>query len=252
MDSPSDRPPDWPGHVAIIMDGNGRWAKSRSMPRLEGHRQGAKAVRRVVEFSRRNSIEVLTLYAFSTENWKRPGKEVSGLMTLLSQYLDSELEEIHKNDIRVRTIGDLSKLPARLAKKIDAAKEITAENKSMTLNIALSYGGRQDILSAALKMAEALRNGRLADADVNEETFSGFLDTADLPDPDLLIRTGGEVRMSNFLLWQSAYTEFYFTSTLWPDFQDQDFRDAVDTYCSRQRRYGMISEQVVAKESDQQ
>jgi undecaprenyl diphosphate synthase len=250
LDSPSERPSDWPAHVAIIMDGNGRWAKNRNMPRLEGHRQGAKAVRRVVEFSRRNSIEVLTLYAFSTENWKRPGKEVSGLMTLLSQYLDSELEEIHENDISVRTIGDLSRLPDRLAKKIDAAKEMTFNNKSMVLNIALSYGGRQDILSAALKMAEALKNGKLNSSAVNEETFSGFLDTADLPDPDLLIRTGGEVRISNFLLWQSAYTEFYFTSTLWPDFQDQDFREAVETYSSRQRRFGMISEQVENPESD--
>lgn len=230
------------------MDGNGRWARRRMMPRVEGHRQGAKSVRRAVEFCRRNGIRVLTLYAFSTENWKRPATEITGLMKLLSQFIDSELAEIHANDIRLRTIGELDRLPAHLVAKIDAAKEKTSENKSMTLNIALSYGGRQDILQAVLKIARAVKAGELREEDVTEGTFGEFLYTAGLPDPDLLIRTGGEMRISNFLLWQSAYTEFYFTPVLWPDFNDDMFTEAVEAFLSRQRRFGMISEQVEAGE----
>ena len=240
----SDQFPDLPIHVAIIMDGNGRWARRRMLPRLEGHRQGAKAVRRAVEFCRRRGIAILTLYAFSTENWQRPSSEVSGLMELLSQYLDSELDELHANDIRLRTIGDMSRLPAWLAAKIEGAKEKTGGNTAMTLNIALSYGGRQDILQAALQMSRALKEGVLDEASVSEEVLEGFLDTAGLPDPDLLIRTGGELRISNFLLWQSAYSELYFTDLLWPDFDEQAFTKAVEAYQSRQRRYGMTSEQV--------
>jgi undecaprenyl diphosphate synthase len=240
----SDQSSDLPSHVAIIMDGNGRWARRRMLPRLEGHRQGAKAVRRAVEFCRRRGIAILTLYAFSTENWQRPRTEVSGLMELLSQYLDSELDELHSNDIRFRTIGDMSRLPLWLATKIEAAKEKTSGNTAMTLNIALSYGGRQDILQAAVQMSRALKEGILDEASVSEEVLEGFLDTAGLPDPDLLIRTGGELRISNFLLWQSAYSELYFTDLLWPDFDEKAFMKAVEAYQSRQRRYGMTSEQV--------
>ena len=248
MPSPLDPPSDFPRHVAIIMDGNGRWARRRMLPRVEGHRQGAKSVRRAVEFCRRNGIEYLTLYAFSTENWQRPRSEVSGLMKLLSQFLDSELEEIHSNDIRLKTIGQLNRLPATLITKIEAAKAKTSANKSMVLNIALSYGGRQDIVNAALKIARAVQTGILNETDVTEEEFTGFLDTAGLPDPDLLIRTGGELRISNFLLWQVAYAELYFTPTLWPDFDDQAFMQAIEAYRSRQRRFGMISEQIDAGE----
>lgn len=250
MVSSSEESPTLPDHVAIIMDGNGRWARSRMRPRIEGHRQGAKAVRRAVEFSRRRGIRVLTLYAFSTENWQRPKSEVSGLMQLLSRYLDSELDEIHKNDIRVMTIGDLSRLPANLVKEIEAAKDLTRNNKSMILNIALSYGGRREIVNAARKLAEAVRSGALDADDVDETTFARFLDTAGLGDPDLLIRTGGELRISNFLLWQLAYAELYFTSVLWPDFDDDTFMKAIEAYRSRQRRFGMTSEQILKEDGE--
>lgn len=244
MNSNSDSDRNFPRHVAIIMDGNGRWARRRMMPRLEGHRQGAKSVRRAVEFCRHNGIEFLTLYAFSTENWQRPAGEVSGLMKLLSQFIDSELEEIHANDVRLRTIGQLSRLPARLVDKIAAAIEKTSGNKSLVLNIALSYGGRQDIVNAALKLAREMKSGTLEESDVTEEVLAGYLDTAGMPDPDLLIRTGGEMRVSNFLLWQCAYAELYFSPVLWPDFDDEAFMAAIEEYRSRQRRFGMISEQI--------
>lgn len=227
------------------MDGNGRWAKKRLLPRIEGHRQGAKAVRRAVEFCRRNGIAFLTLYAFSTENWQRPQGEVSGLMRLLSQFLDSELDELHSQDICLKTIGDIGKLPDKLVHKINAAKEMTRENKSMVLTIALSYGGRREILDAALKVARSLVRAEMREKDISEEIFSKFLDTRDTPDPDLLIRTGGEVRISNFLLWQAAYAELYFTPTLWPEFDDDEFMKAIEDYRSRQRRFGMTSEQIV-------
>jgi undecaprenyl diphosphate synthase len=246
--SASDRSSDWPCHVAIIMDGNGRWAKKRRLPRLEGHRQGAKSVRRVVEFCRRNGIAFLTLYAFSTENWRRPRGEVAGLMKLLSQFIDSELNELHANGIRVRTIGELGRLPSELVAKIRAAEERTRKNEKMVLNIALSYGGRQDIISASLKIAAAIQSGSLIKEEITEELFSEFLDTKGLPDPDLLIRTGGEMRVSNFLLWQLAYTELYFTPVLWPDFDEKNFMEAIDEFHSRQRRFGMISEQIEAGE----
>lgn len=234
---------DLPEHVAIIMDGNGRWAQKRLLPRIEGHRQGAKSVRRAVEFSRRNGIRVLTLYAFSTENWRRPETEVSGLMKLLAQFVDSELKEIHANDIRLNTIGDLSKLPQSLREKIEAALNKTMNNKAMVLNIALSYGGRQDILTAAISIGSGLKAGTFKETEITEAFFSQFLATKGLPDPDLLIRTGGEFRISNFLLWQAAYAELYFTDVLWPDFDDGVFRQAINVYRSRQRRYGMITEQ---------
>ena len=239
-----EQSPELPRHVAIIMDGNGRWARRRFMPRLEGHRQGAKAVRTVVEFCRQRGIEVLTLYAFSTENWERPSTEVSGLMKLLSQYLDSEIEELHSNGIRLSTIGEITRLPKPLQSKLATAKEKTRNNKAMTLNIALSYGGRQEIIKAAIKIAENIKSGALTPEDVTEELFASFLFTTGLPDPDLLIRTGGEIRISNFLLWQSAYTELYFTDTLWPDFNEETFQEAIHSYQERQRRFGKTSEQI--------
>ncbi len=233
-----------PTHVAIIMDGNGRWAKKRFMPRLEGHRQGAKSVRRAVEFCRRNGIKYLTLYAFSTENWLRPESEVSGLMKLLSQFIDSELDEIHKNDIKFNIIGEADRLPTFVRNKIQAALERTSNNRTMVLTVALSYGGRQDIVSAALKVHDALMTGKLTREDISEGIFASYLNTVSLPDPDLLIRTGGEIRISNFLLWQLAYAELYFTDQLWPDFDEQSFWRAIDEFRSRQRRFGKISEQI--------
>jgi undecaprenyl diphosphate synthase len=219
------------------------------LPRLEGHRQGAKAVRRAVEFSRRTGIQVLTLYAFSTENWQRPKSEVSGLMKLLSQFIDSDLDEIHEHNIKLRTIGDVKRLPASVGGKLEAAKERTVNNNAMVLNIALSYGGRRDILNAAVKLAKALKSGDIEEDDVTEEVMARFLDTRGLPDPDLLIRTGGEVRISNFLLWQAAYAELYFTPVLWPDFDDNTFLDAIEAFRSRQRRFGKIPEQIEGRET---
>ncbi|MGC8604528.1 MAG: isoprenyl transferase [Desulfomonilaceae bacterium] len=233
-----------PTHVAIIMDGNGRWAKKRFLPRLEGHRQGAKSVRRAVEFCRRNGIKFLTLYAFSTENWQRPEAEVSGLMKLLSQFVDSEIDEIHKNDIRFNIIGEIERLPDFVKNKIEASLEKTSNNKTMVLTIALSYGGRQEIIEASIKIHEAMMSGNLKKEEINEQVFSSLLNTKNLPDPDLLIRTGGEIRISNFLLWQLAYAELYFTDLLWPDFDDQAFWAAIEQFRSRQRRFGKISEQI--------
>jgi undecaprenyl diphosphate synthase len=248
LDSSTEHPSGWPDHVAIIMDGNGRWARKRFLPRLEGHRQGAKAVRRAVEFCRSRGIHFLTLYAFSTENWQRPPSEVSGLMRLLSQFLDSELEELHSNDIRFRTIGDLGRIPDHLRRKVDAGIEKTRHNQTLLLSIALSYGGRQEIVNAAIAIARAVKAGTLDEASISERLFATFLDTHGAPDPDLLIRTGGETRISNFLLWQCAYAELYFTPTLWPDFGDEEFTGALEVYRSRQRRFGMISEQIEAGE----
>lgn len=248
MTSSADPALEFPRHVAIIMDGNGRWARRRLLPRLEGHRQGAKSVRRAVEFCRSNGIAFLTLYAFSTENWQRPQGEVSGLMKLLSQFLDSELEELHSNGIRLRVIGQLHRLSAPLAAKITGGIEKTSANKAMTLNIALSYGGRQEIVAAAQRIAAAVKSGELSEEAVNEKVFAEFLDTAGIPDPDLLIRTGGETRISNFLLWQSAYTELYFTPLLWPDFDESAFMKAIEEYRSRQRRFGKTSEQIEGSE----
>jgi undecaprenyl diphosphate synthase len=244
LTSSADPALEFPRHVAIIMDGNGRWARRRLLPRLEGHRQGAKSVRRAVEFCRSNGIAFLTLYAFSTENWQRPQGEVSGLMKLLSQFLDSELEELHSNGIRLRVIGQLHRLSAPLAAKITGGIEKTSANKAMTLNIALSYGGRQEIVAAAQRIAAAVKSGELSEEAVNEKVFAEFLDTAGIPDPDLLIRTGGETRISNFLLWQSAYAELYFTPLLWPDFDESAFMKAIEEYRSRQRRFGKTSEQI--------
>ncbi len=241
--NPEQNSIEFPVHVAIIMDGNGRWAKKRFRPRLEGHRQGARAVRRAVEFSRRSGIRFLTLYAFSTENWNRPEGEVSGLMRLLSQFLDSELHDLHRNDIRFRTIGDLRRLPESLMKKIESAKELTRNNKTMNLNIALSYGGRSEIVAACSRIAHDVREGQKNVGDIDEEYFESMLYTAGMPDPDLLIRTGGEVRISNFLLWQLAYAELYFTEVLWPDFDDEVFSNAIKEFNTRQRRFGMIPEQ---------
>ncbi len=227
-----------PAHVAIIMDGNGRWAKARSLPRTAGHKKGVEAVRRTVEAARELGIAYLTIFSFSSENWRRPEEEVSDLMGLLRFYLRNEIIALHKVGIRLRIIGDRERLSADLVRLIENAEAMTAENRAMTLVVALSYGSRQEIIAAARHLAEEVKAGRIEPADIDEQTFITRLFTADIPDPDLIIRTSGERRLSNFLLWQSAYTEFVFTDTLWPDFTKRDLEAAIEDYHHRERRFG--------------
>lgn len=234
----SATPPPPPAHVAIIMDGNGRWAKARGLPRTAGHKRGAEAVRRTVEAAREMGISYLTLYAFSSENWKRPAGEVTDLMGLLRLYLRNEVSNLHKNGIRLRVIGDRTRLSADINALIDESEAKTAANTALTLVLALSYGGRQEIVCAARRLAEEVAAGRLSPADIDETAFAARLFTADIPDPDLLIRTSGEQRISNFLLWQAAYAEFVFTEVLWPDFGREHLEEAVCAFHGRERRYG--------------
>ena len=231
-----------PAHVAIIMDGNGRWAAHRHLPRVEGHRAGIDSVRDVVELSARLGIEVLTLYAFSVENWKRPRSEVSVLMGLLKRYLRIELGTLMTNDIRIQVIGNQAELAPDVRSELDVAQQKTVANTGMRFNIALNYGGRAEIVAAARR---ALESG-IEPARLDERRFAGFLYTAGQPDPDLLIRTSGEMRISNFLLWQIAYAEIWVTDTLWPDFRARHLLDAVVAYQKRDRRYGGINEEPAA------
>ena len=233
-----------PGHIAIIMDGNGRWAQQHAMGRIAGHKKGAEAVRLTVRACREIGIKVLTLYAFSTENWLRPAGEVKALMRLLEEYLRSEIQEMLENGIRLTTIGDTEALkkPMKTILKETIAK--TAHNHDMILNLALNYGGRDEIVGAVQNLLNDIRRGTLADQEVTKDLFSHYLDTAGLPDPDLLIRTSGEYRISNFLLWQSAYTEFYYTDVLWPDFNRDELFRAITEYQRRERRFGLTSDQI--------
>ena len=235
---------DLPTHIAIIMDGNGRWAAERSLPRIAGHRAGADAVRTIVEDCARLKIPYLTLFAFSTENWKRPQDEVGGLMVLLDQYLKKELKTLMKNNVRLSTIGRIEDLPANVQETLNDVVQMSTGNDGLTLTIALSYSGRDDILEAARRIAKAVKKGEISPDAIGAELFSDFLYTKDLPDPDLLIRTSGELRISNFLLWQVAYTELYVTDKLWPEFSSEDFKKAIETFRSRERRFGMTSEQL--------
>ena len=229
-----------PKHVAIIMDGNGRWAKARGLPRTAGHRKGVEAVRRTVEAARELGIPYLTMFGFSSENWRRPEGEVFDLMQLLRFYLRSEIAELHKNGVRLRVIGDRSKLSGDIVTMIEKAEELTRGNKELNLVIALSYGSRQEITDATRQMVRDALEGRLRPEDITEESFSARLLTRDIPDPDLLVRTSGEQRISNFLLWQSAYTELVFVDTLWPDFTKRDLEDAIREFNQRDRRYGAV------------
>ena len=230
--------PVQPVHVAIIMDGNGRWAKARGLPRTAGHKRGAEAVRRTVECAREMGISYLTLYAFSSENWKRPKGEVSDLMGLLRLYLRNEVKTLHKNGIRLRIIGDRSRLGPDIVSLIEESEAKTAANSAMTLVLALSYGGRQEIVAAARALAADVAAGRLDVAQVDEEALSARLFTADIPDPDMIIRTSGEQRISNFLLWQCAYAELVFLDVLWPDFSRDHLIAAIRDFHGRERRYG--------------
>jgi len=227
-----------PRHVAIIMDGNGRWAKARGLPRIAGHRRGAEAVRRTVTASAELGIRYLTLFGFSSENWKRPLGEINDLMGLLRHYLRGEVAELHQEGVRFRVIGDRTRLAPDIVTLIDNAESLTRDNTRIDLAVALSYGGRAEIALAARRIAAAAREGRLAIEAIDEELFRRFLLTDGIPDPDLLIRTSGEQRISNFLLWQCAYAELVFTSTLWPDFSKADLEDALRDFNGRERRYG--------------
>jgi undecaprenyl diphosphate synthase len=236
-----------PRHIAVIMDGNGRWAEQRSLPRIAGHKEGVESVREVVRACREEGIEVLTLYAFSRENWNRPKWEVKALMQLLSRYLKSELDELKNNGIALRVIGNLSLLPEKLQTKLQEAIDLTKENRDLILNVALSYSGRAEILLAVKKTVEAVQNGTLTLEDITEKTFEGFLYTSGLPDPDLLIRTSGEYRLSDFLIYQMAYTEIYVTPTLWPDFRKKHLLAAIQEFQKRERRFGLTGKQVRRK-----
>lgn len=231
-----------PRHVAIIMDGNGRWARQRGLPRVAGHRAGITAVRDALEASARLGLEVLTLYAFSRENWSRPSAEVNTLMRLLKEYLDAEIDTLHEKNIRFRTIGRISDLPARVADALRSASERTRHNTGMDFVIALSYSGRTEIADAARSLAESVRAGEIDPADIDETLFARRLYTEDLADPDLLIRTSGEMRVSNFLLWQIAYAELWVTPILWPDFRRQHLYAAILDYQLRDRRFGRVLE----------
>ncbi len=227
-----------PEHIAVIMDGNGRWATLRGLPRTAGHRAGMTALKELVNTCGEIGIKVLTVYAFSTENWKRPSEEVSFLMNLLVEYMDRELKELHQKGVLVRAVGEVSELPGAAQKALLQAEKVTAQNKGLKFNIALNYGGRREIICAVRKVAQEISAGTLKPAEIDEAMFSRFLYTHDLPDPDLVIRPSGEQRLSNFLLWQSAYAEFLTSSVLWPDFRKQHLFEALVEYQKRNRRYG--------------
>ena len=236
-----------PTHIAIIMDGNGRWAKRRGLPRVAGHREGVKSVRDVVEACAQLGVKYLTLFAFSTENWRRPKEEIDTLMKLLIRTLRSETEKLHKNDIKLMAIGDIDSLPKEVRQELKEAMEKTKNNKRMVLNLALSYSGRWEIIEAVKEIAKDVKRGKIKVEEIDDKLFSSYLNTAGIPDPDLLIRTSGELRISNFLLWQIAYTELYITDCLWPDFRRKHLYEAIRDYQRRERRFGMISEQIKKK-----
>lgn len=229
-----------PNHVAIIMDGNGRWAKKRLLPRNMGHKQGAKVLEQICRDAAELGIRYLTVYAFSTENWKRSVEEVKGIMNLLRSYLENCIERAAKDGLRIRVIGDKSGLDPDILEKLEEAERETAKYEKLDFTIALNYGGRDELRRAVMKLSEDVKAGRLDAAAITEETISGYLDTAELPEPDLMIRTSGEYRTSNFLIWQLAYTELYFTDTLWPDFNKESLKEAIRYYNGRERRFGGV------------
>lgn len=233
-----------PQHVGIIMDGNGRWAERQGRPRVWGHKKGVDAVRRAVSLCRKLGIPSLTLFAFSSENWRRPEDEVSSLMQLFLFVLEKEVKALHKNQVRLKIIGDLSRFSDKLQKNIRQAEVLTADNTGLTLNVAANYGGRWDITNAAQQLATAVAAGTLAPADITEQLLAQHIQMHEQPELDLLIRTGGDIRISNFLLWQAAYAELCFLDTLWPDFDDQVFADAIASFVSRERRFGCTGAQI--------
>jgi len=244
MTNPPDIARNTPRHVAIIMDGNGRWAEARGFSRAEGHRRGAEAAQRTVEAARDLGIPYITLFSFSSENWNRPAAEIDDLMNLLRVYLRKETSEMHKQGARLLVIGDRARLPADIVKLIDNAEKTTEANTRITVIIALSYGGRQDILFAARELARLAKADKIDLDKIDENAFSAMLMTRGIPDPDLMIRTSGEFRISNFLMWQLTYSELFFTPTLWPDFGLKDLKEALEFYGTRDRRYGGLSQKV--------
>jgi len=237
-------PKQMPRHIAIIMDGNGRWAQRQGLSRIQGHQRGLDAAQRVVEACEELGIRILTLYAFSKENWRRPRKEVNALMRFLQNHVRKRQRELQERNIRVNIIGDLADLPASIRDLLVETEEMTRHKDGLTVNLALSYGGRSEIVAGVRKIIDEVAAGRITKDDITLETFSRYLFTRDLPDPDLLIRTSGELRISNFLLWHIAYTELYFTSTLWPDFGKEDLIQACIAYQNRERRYGLTASQI--------
>ncbi len=234
-----------PQHIAIIMDGNGRWAKQQGEMRLYGHNFGVESVRKVLKAAQELKVQYLTLYAFSTENWNRPKEEVDGLMELLVNTIAGEVEELHKSGVRLKTIGNTKGLPNSCQLELQEAIKKTKDNTTITLVLALNYSSRWEILNAVNEIVADVKNNNLTDKEVSEEIFESYLTTKEIPDPELLIRTSGEYRLSNFLLWQSAYTEFFFTPVLWPDFTEKQLFEAVYDYQNRERRFGMVSEQLI-------
>jgi undecaprenyl diphosphate synthase len=234
-----------PAHVAIIMDGNGRWAQARGLPRFEGHRRGVEAVRRAVRSAIAHDVRYLTIYSFSSENWRRPPDEVAMLMGLLKRFIRNDLADLNRNDVRVRIIGERGNLAPDIAPLLVEAESLTKNNRGLTLTVAFNYGGRQEIVEAARRLSIEVRDGRVDANAIGVDDFAERLDTAGLPDPDLIIRTSGEMRLSNFLLWQAAYAELVFLPILWPDFDDAAFVSALDQYASRERRFGAVAEPAV-------
>ena len=235
-----------PQHIAIIMDGNGRWAESKMLPRAAGHRRGVETVRIMVQSAINLGVKYLTLYTFSTENWKRPQTEISMLMRLMVKSLKNETKELNENNVKITTIGDTNSLPKIVQKELEQAKEITKDNTKLVLNLALSYSGRWELIEATKKIVQLHKEDKIKIEDINEELISNCLTTASIPDPDLMIRSGGERRISNFLIWQIAYSELYVSNVLWPDFKCINLIEAIKDYQKRERRFGLISEQISA------
>jgi len=238
--APTSSPLRIPEHIGVTMDGNGRWAQARGKPRTEGHREGIKALRRLVEYCIRFQVPYVTVFSFSSENWRRPRSEIEFIFKLLKKFVESDLDKLTRNNVRVRIIGSRQGLEVGLQNIIAEVETKTVENTGLNLNVAFNYGGRSEVVAAAKKLAASVLNGEMNAADINEDMFSASLSTADMPDPDLMIRTGGEHRISNFLIWQSAYAELVFLDSYWPDFGEDQFIDALQRYSTRQRRFGGV------------
>lgn len=236
-----------PRHIAVVMDGNGRWANARHLPRVAGHKAGVEATRKVVERCAKKNIEALTIFAFSSENWNRPREEVSGIMSLFVTTISGEVKKLHKKGVRVRFIGDRSRFSDKLQHSIEASEKLTADNTGLCLNIAANYGGRWDVVNACRSILQQAERDDIQLEDIDEALFASYMALSDIPEPDLFIRTGGEQRISNFLIWQLAYTELYFTDLLWPDFSDESFDEAIAWYQGRQRRFGKTGQQVMSE-----
>jgi undecaprenyl diphosphate synthase len=240
-----------PRHIAVVMDGNGRWANKRHLPRAAGHKAGVNATRKIVENCAKNNIEALTIFAFSSENWNRPQSEVSNLMALFVATITAEVKKLHKKNVCVKFIGDRSRFSEKLQKSIADSEELTKSNSGLRLNIAANYGGRWDIVNACKLLVMEIQEGKQKLEDINEDVFDSFVSLNDVSTPDLFIRTGGEQRISNFLIWQLAYSELYFVDTLWPDFSDMDFKTALSWFAGRQRRFGKTGQQILSEQVDE-